>query len=262
MKRKRRNYLITFYSTIVIFGILVGTSLCYLAIAYDVPPLRTFTMREKLSPKKKFESDSSKPTIKLIGPKNMTVAIRGAFIDFGAEAFDSEGNLLEIVITGSVDTSTPGVYIITYTARDKFNNEVKIERTVTVPKIDITNQYVDANIIDSYINGRETNDTVKISTDGKNLTFSLTFGYDTDTKIIKFKIKNTGNLKIKLNDFIIENNPLATTGINILWPDISNRVLNPGEISEEYSIKVSVGETGTRKTNNIKAYLNYTEYTG
>ena len=258
MKKKRRKYLITFYTTIGAFAILVGTGLFYLSLAYDIPFLGELTFRDKLSPNKKVDSD--KPTIRLFGFPKMILQINGKFVDLGAEAFDSEGNPLEIIVTGYVDTTKPGVYVITYTARDKHNNVVKVERTVTVPAPITPNSYIDLNIINLNVLGKEKDDSFIVSSDGKSLAFNLTFGYDLNNKIIKFKIENTGNMKVQLKDLVIENNPLPSTGINILWPDFNNKVLNPGEISEEYVISISVGDEGTRKANNIKAYLNYIEY--
>ena len=64
----------------------------------------------------------------------MTIILGGTYTEVGATANDNiDGNLTNnIVITGSVDTSSPGIYTVTYTVNDASNNTSSIERTITV----------------------------------------------------------------------------------------------------------------------------------
>lgn len=53
----------------------------------------------------------------------------------GISAKDNEGNELEVTVEGEVDTNTPGVYVLNYTATDKDGNTTTITRKVTVVAI-------------------------------------------------------------------------------------------------------------------------------
>ncbi len=62
----------------------------------------------------------------------MTVECHSVFTDPGATASDSCAGSLTITKSGSVDTSTPGNYTITYSAIDPSSNTQTITRTVKV----------------------------------------------------------------------------------------------------------------------------------
>jgi hypothetical protein len=59
--------------------------------------------------------------------------LNGTYIEFGAVVSDNFEEDLEASVTGSVDTSKMGVYVLTYTAKDTAGNEATpVTRTVTV----------------------------------------------------------------------------------------------------------------------------------
>lgn len=72
------------------------------------------------------------PTVALTGASTVNVNCGANYSDAGATANDDCSGLLTPVPSGSVDTSTPGDYIITYTATDAAGNDASVSRTVTV----------------------------------------------------------------------------------------------------------------------------------
>ena len=79
-------------------------------------------------------TDTTPPVVTLIGDAAMEVTVGGVFTDPGATAADNvDGDLTaNIVVTGSVDTATAGLYTLTYTATDAAGNIGSVSRVVTV----------------------------------------------------------------------------------------------------------------------------------
>lgn len=80
-------------------------------------------------------ADNGVPTILLNGPQTVNVACEDTYDELGATAMDNcEGDLTsEIVISGSVDTSTPGQYTVNYDVVDSVGNRAaRVFRTVVV----------------------------------------------------------------------------------------------------------------------------------
>ena len=61
----------------------------------------------------------------------VTVEVGDAYTDAGATASDASGSAT-VTSSGTVDTSTPGTYTITYTATDASGNTSTATRTVIV----------------------------------------------------------------------------------------------------------------------------------
>lgn len=74
------------------------------------------------------------PSITLIGGASINLAQGDTYTELGATAIDLEdGNITSsIIISGTVDTSTPGNYQVTYEVTDSFGNTVWVYRYVTV----------------------------------------------------------------------------------------------------------------------------------
>ncbi|WP_193212846.1 DUF5011 domain-containing protein [Luteolibacter marinus] len=83
------------------------------------------------------------PTITVTGSTSVTVPYLSTYTDAGATATDGGGQSLTVNVSGvgSVDTSVPNSYTITYSATDAWAQTSTATRTVTVSKIRI---YVDA----------------------------------------------------------------------------------------------------------------------
>jgi len=78
--------------------------------------------------------DTTAPVVTLNGAAAMQVTQGGTFTDPGATATDNvDGNLTsKIVETGKVDTSTVGLYTLTYSATDAAGNTGSVSRVVSV----------------------------------------------------------------------------------------------------------------------------------
>lgn len=81
-----------------------------------------------------FTYDGSAPAITITGDNPLIIEINSTYTELGATAIDSVyGDLTSSISTsGSVDTSTLGEYIITYTVSDNAGNIAIATRTVRV----------------------------------------------------------------------------------------------------------------------------------
>ncbi len=70
----------------------------------------------------------------LSGDSNYYIVVGNAFTDPGASATDDHGNVLQVTVTGSVDTNTPGTYVLTYSAVDANGNHASDRRVIHVVK--------------------------------------------------------------------------------------------------------------------------------
>jgi hypothetical protein len=79
-------------------------------------------------------TDTNPPTITLNGSAAIQLTVGDTFTDPGATALDDvDGDLTaKIVVSGSVDTSTPGMYTLTYSVSDAAGNNAQVSRVVTV----------------------------------------------------------------------------------------------------------------------------------
>jgi hypothetical protein len=76
-------------------------------------------------------SDTTAPLISVIG-SDTSVSWGSGYSDEGATATDPEEGTVAVVTVNPVDTSTPGVYTVTYSATDSSGNSAQATRTVTV----------------------------------------------------------------------------------------------------------------------------------
>ncbi len=76
--------------------------------------------------------DTIKPVISLSGGQKVTIEQGKVFTEPGVSATDNQDGAVSVVITGIVDTSKPGLYTITYSARDQAGNEATATRVVEV----------------------------------------------------------------------------------------------------------------------------------
>ena len=80
--------------------------------------------------------DTTAPVITLNGSSTMVVNQDAVFTDPGATVTDNSGEMLDVNVTGTVDTAVVGNYTLTYTAEDSSGNQASVTRTVTV--VDVT----------------------------------------------------------------------------------------------------------------------------
>ncbi len=79
--------------------------------------------------------DTIAPIITLLGDNPVDIFVGDAYVDAGATAIDNiDGDVTnDIIVTGTVDTSTAGTYTIVYNVRDiAGNNATEVTRTVNV----------------------------------------------------------------------------------------------------------------------------------
>ncbi|MEX2052433.1 MAG: DUF5011 domain-containing protein [Candidatus Paceibacterota bacterium] len=77
-------------------------------------------------------STGSSPIITLNGETTINLNVGDSYEELGATATDAEDGEVAVIISGSVDTSVDGTYIVTYSASDSNNNTSTAERTVVV----------------------------------------------------------------------------------------------------------------------------------
>jgi len=78
-------------------------------------------------------TDTMAPTLKLLGPTSETVSAGMPYSDPGARAADRCPDTVTVSVSGSVNTSVPGTYILRYSAKDRTGNTSQtLTRTVTV----------------------------------------------------------------------------------------------------------------------------------
>ncbi len=83
----------------------------------------------------KEEKDTTAPVITLIGSSTQYVARDSAYVDPGYTATDDvDGDLTDLVkVTGSVDVSTDGTYLLNYNVIDASGNAAEeVQREVIV----------------------------------------------------------------------------------------------------------------------------------
>lgn len=76
--------------------------------------------------------DTIAPTITLVGLSTVTLTVGDTYQESGSTVVDNVDTGLTATISGSVDTSTVGSYVLTYTATDLAGNSSNVSRTVIV----------------------------------------------------------------------------------------------------------------------------------
>jgi hypothetical protein len=77
-------------------------------------------------------ADTNAPLITILGDNPLVLAVGSTFNDPGATATDNVDNSVTVTSSGSVNTSVPGSYTITYSALDAAGNTASATRTVNV----------------------------------------------------------------------------------------------------------------------------------
>ncbi|MBU1669175.1 DUF1566 domain-containing protein [bacterium] len=105
--------------------------------------------------------DITLPIITLNGSATVTITKDDAYVDAGATAKDDRDGVLQVVTTGSMESSTVGIYTITYTATDKAGNKTTTERTVIVKEREVVDTTVATTTLNesTLVNVTESNDT-------------------------------------------------------------------------------------------------------
>ena len=173
--------------------------------------------------------DITPPVITLNGDSTETIDCNEEYIEQNATAEDDVDGEVNVTISGAVDTSTNGVYTITYSAVDSAGNNATKIRTVTVQGCSLNN----CSVLEDAENG---NTNGWIASSGG--TVSNVTDADTGSKVIKlssssykyYKMKNlnVSAKKIKWDikaeaGFIAYVYMMTTDGVRLLYYSISNR---------------------------------------
>lgn len=94
------------------------------------PTSKNLTLRDIVL----FVADNEEPVITLEGEAEMNVFLDSEFVEPGYTATDAEDGVLteRVVVTGTVDTSQVGTYVLTYSVTDSKPQTVQVTRTVHV----------------------------------------------------------------------------------------------------------------------------------
>ncbi|MCJ8314995.1 MAG: BspA family leucine-rich repeat surface protein [Saccharospirillaceae bacterium] len=89
------------------------------------------------------------PVITLIGESEILILQNSVYVDLGATATDDVDAVVEVVVLNEVDSSTVGVYVVSYSAIDVAGNESSSNRTINVIETIPTIIYLTgANVLD------------------------------------------------------------------------------------------------------------------
>jgi len=90
------------------------------------------TVTDDLLPAITLTDVSNAPLLRFNGDKEITLELNGTYTELGVTAKDDIDDTVQVIVSGTVDTATAGVYTITYTASDSNSNEASITRTINV----------------------------------------------------------------------------------------------------------------------------------
>ena len=76
--------------------------------------------------------DTTAPTLALNGDDSLVLVCPAVYVELGAAVSDACDGNPGLTISGTVDGSTPGTYVVTYTAADISGNSAVVQRTVVV----------------------------------------------------------------------------------------------------------------------------------
>ena len=78
--------------------------------------------------------DRIAPELTLLGEPSITIPASESYIDAGATAVDDiDGDVSEaIIVSGNVNPTAPGTYVLTFSVADRAGNTVTTQRSVTV----------------------------------------------------------------------------------------------------------------------------------
>ena len=95
------------------------------------------------------KEDKTQPTLSLIGNNKVNVLVGNSYQEEGVNVSDNCDDLGkdDVKISSNLDTSKEGEYVISYSVKDKSNNETTIKRTVLVTKEEINQEKLKKGVI-------------------------------------------------------------------------------------------------------------------
>ncbi|MEM7292727.1 MAG: immunoglobulin-like domain-containing protein [Pseudomonadota bacterium] len=108
-------------------------------------------------------ADSDPPQLALNCDPVVRIPAGTPYVDDGATAFDSVDGSTQVDVSGSVDHTTPGEYILSYTTTDAAGNSSVATRTVVVEAIELPSSESDAEESTTQDSDTQESDTQKDS---------------------------------------------------------------------------------------------------
>jgi len=128
------------------------------------------------------DTDELPPVITLNGNNPVTLIQGDTYVDAGASAIDERDGSVGVTTSGSVDASTIGTYIITYTATDAAGNTSTAPRTVNVIINSVPSPFVTIWKTDNP--GITDGNQIQIKTSGGGYNYTVDWGDDqTDSNV-------------------------------------------------------------------------------
>ena len=225
--------------------------------------------------------DQTKPALTLQGKDTVRVEVFGTYTEDGATAMDNkDGNITNaIVVSGSVNTSVLGTYILKYVVNDVAGNQAVKYRIVIVEdtqkpvivnndanasnevKVQILTIFVDrTKVADNYDNPKLIVTNGPGTPDGVDNRFRGTYTLVYDATDISGNKADTKTYNYIVDDYIgpaIDLNTLDT----IIWP--VNRAYTPvqASVSDNYYDNSQVSLTRTSNVNPFKLGIYSDDYT-
>lgn len=123
-----------------------------------------------------LSEDITPPIITLVGKESIGIIQGNVYSEEGATAVDDRDGTVEVIRTGSVNTSVVGTYIITYTATDSADNTATETRTVRVEPMPNATPQANAGV----------DKTTEVN---KSITITGTSSSDSDGYIVQYEWK-------------------------------------------------------------------------
>ena len=204
-------------------------------------------------------ADTTAPTITLVGESVVEVGLDTSYEDAGATATDAVDGSVEVVTTGSVDTSTAATYTLTYTATDTAGNSSTATRTVevkdvTAPVITVagTNP-VTIELGDTYADEGATADGGETVTSSGTVD-TFTVGSYTITYSATDAAGNTGTATRTVNVEDTTAPVITVSGDNPASVDLNTTYNDAGASATDLSGEITVISSGTVDTSIVGTY--------
>jgi hypothetical protein len=204
-------------------------------------------------------ADTTAPRITLLGESVVEVELDTSYEDAGATATDAVDGSVEVVTTGSVDTSVAATYTLTYTATDTAGNSSTATRTVvvrdiTAPVITVTGSNpVTIELGDSYADeGATSNGGETVTSSGTVDTFTV--GSYTIIYSATDAAGNTGTATRTVNVKDTTAPVITVSGDNPASVDLDATYTDAGASATDLSGDITVISSGTVDTSIVGTY--------
>ena len=196
-------------------------------------------------------ADTLAPVITLNGLSSMSIIQGSIFEDLGATATDNLDGEVAVRVLGRVRRNIPGIYTLTYVAKDEAGNEARVTRTVTVIADTVPPQLtLNGSDTITLTKGTAFNDPGAQATDNSDAPVRIRqYGrVNTDrlgTYLVRYQARDgAGNLSTVLTRTVIV---VASTPTDTIAPVIT---LN-GNTSIELTVGDTYNELGATATDNV-----------